>query len=79
MLYQVRYLCLFTLRVYHRRFLLMGLVSTSIETTKMLLPMDQIVEGLLRDELKEIVDVLPALTLTLPEPASSSPWYNVTV
>jgi len=43
------------------------------------LPIDQIVEGLLREEPKEMVDVWPALTLTVPDPASSSPWKRVTV
>jgi hypothetical protein len=80
MLYQTtRYPRLLTLRVYHRRFLFKRLISVPEEITELRLPMDHRVVGLLRDEVKEIVDVLPALTVTVPEPASSSPWNSVTV
>ncbi len=42
-------------------------------------PMDQMVLGRLRLDVNVIVEVLPADTVTLPVPASSSPWYRVTV
>jgi hypothetical protein len=42
-------------------------------------PMDQRVLGRLRLEVRVRVEVLPALTVTLPVPASSSPWKSVTV
>lgn len=45
----------------------------------MTLPIDQIVLGRLRLDVNVIVEVLPADTETLPVPASSSPWYRVTV
>lgn len=42
-------------------------------------PMDHITAGLSKKEDKVIDDVLPAVTDTVPVPASSSPWNKVTV
>lgn len=41
--------------------------------------MDQITEGRLRDEDKVNDVVAPARTVTLPVPASNSPWKRVAV
>ena len=62
----------------HQRFL-KSCQPLSLARLQNYLPIDQMVLGRLRVDDKVMEEVLPAVTVTLPDPASSSPWNRVTV